>query len=51
MNRGGHDISELVSACRANEISDLIIVQEHRGEPGLFLYSFFSLCFIYFFTN
>ena len=33
MNRGGHVIDELVNVCRANEVTDLIIVHEHRGEP------------------
>jgi len=33
MNRGKHVIDELVSACRANEMTDLIIVHETRGEP------------------
>lgn len=33
MNRGGHVIEELVNVCRANEVTDLVIVHEHRGEP------------------
>lgn len=33
MNRGGHVMEELVRACRANDVTDLIIVHEHRGEP------------------
>lgn len=33
LNRGGLVISELVSACRANDITDIIIAHEHRGEP------------------
>eukprot|EP01133_Synstelium_polycarpum_P003508 gene3508-4008_t len=33
MNRGAHIMSELVEACRSNEVTDLIIAHEHRGEP------------------
>jgi len=32
-NRGNHILKELVDACRANEMTDLIIIHEHRGEP------------------
>lgn len=27
-------MKELVEACRANEVTDLIMVHEHRGVPG-----------------
>lgn len=33
LNRGGLVISELVSACRANEFTDIVVAHEHRGEP------------------
>ncbi|XP_069759077.1 U3 small nucleolar ribonucleoprotein protein IMP4 [Narcine bancroftii] len=33
MNRGKHDIPELVSACRASGVTDLVLVHEHRGVP------------------
>ncbi|XP_046394715.1 U3 small nucleolar ribonucleoprotein protein IMP4 [Ischnura elegans] len=33
MNRGNHDVSELLSACRANDVTDLLIIHEHRGVP------------------
>ncbi|RDD43801.1 U3 small nucleolar ribonucleoprotein IMP4 [Trichoplax sp. H2] len=33
MNRGNHVLSELIQACRANNVTDLIIVHEHRGQP------------------
>ncbi|KAL6053568.1 U3 small nucleolar ribonucleoprotein IMP4 [Balamuthia mandrillaris] len=33
MNRGGYVVKQLVEACRANEITDMIILHEHRGEP------------------
>ena len=28
-------MGQLVQACRANEVTDLILVHEHRGEPGV----------------
>lgn len=34
LNRGNHSTAELMEACKNNEISDLIIVNEHRGVPG-----------------
>lgn len=34
MNRGNHEISALVRACKANNVTDLIIVHETRGQPG-----------------
>jgi U3 small nucleolar ribonucleoprotein protein IMP4 len=34
INRGGHVMKELVDACRANEVTDLIVLHEHRGQPG-----------------
>ena len=34
LNRGNYMLSQLVQACRANEVTDLILVHEHRGEPG-----------------
>ncbi|KAJ8715776.1 hypothetical protein PYW07_010258 [Mythimna separata] len=33
MNRGGYDMSHLIRACRANEVTDFIVVHEHRGVP------------------
>ncbi|CAM0911221.1 unnamed protein product [Alopecurus aequalis] len=33
MNRGGQVISEIVESCRSHEITDLIMVHEHRGQP------------------
>ena len=33
INRGNYVINELVSACRANHVTDLILVHEHRGNP------------------
>ena len=33
LNRGQLVIKDLVEACKANDVTDLIIVHEHRGEP------------------
>ncbi|EFA81535.1 brix domain-containing protein [Heterostelium album PN500] len=33
MNRGAHVIKDIVEACRANDVTDLVIAHEHRGEP------------------
>ncbi|CDS09982.1 hypothetical protein LRAMOSA02659 [Lichtheimia ramosa] len=33
INRGGHVIKDIVEACRANEVTDLVILHEHRGQP------------------
>lgn len=33
MNRGNYEIKQLVQACKANEVTDFIVVHEHRGVP------------------
>lgn len=33
MNRGNYEMKELVEACRSNNVTDFIILHEHRGEP------------------
>lgn len=33
MNRGNYDMKQLIHACRANDVTDFIIVHEHRGNP------------------
>lgn len=33
MNRGNYELKQLVHACRANDVTDFIIVHEHRGIP------------------
>lgn len=33
INRGASKMDELVKACRANNFTDIVIVNEHRGEP------------------
>lgn len=34
INRGNYVVKELAEACRANDVSDLVILHEHRGVPG-----------------
>lgn len=33
MNRGNYELTQLIHACRANEVTDFIMVHEHRGVP------------------
>jgi len=33
INRGNYRIEQLMDACRSNDITDVIMVQEHRGVP------------------
>jgi len=33
MNRGKYEMKQLVHACRANDVTDFILVHEHRGVP------------------
>ncbi|XP_077981642.1 U3 small nucleolar ribonucleoprotein IMP4-like [Glandiceps talaboti] len=33
MNRGNYEMTQIVQACRANDVTDLIILHEHRGSP------------------
>ncbi|VEN52082.1 unnamed protein product [Callosobruchus maculatus] len=33
MNRGNYEMKQLMHACRANDVTDFIIVHEHRGVP------------------
>lgn len=35
INRGNYEMKQLVQACRANEVTDLILLTEHRGNPGI----------------
>jgi len=41
LNRGGYVLHQLVSACKANNVTDLIILHEHRGEPDGMIISHF----------
>lgn len=34
VNRGAYILPQLVQTCRENEVTDLILVHETRGEPG-----------------
>lgn len=33
INRGGHVVKEVVELCRNNDVTDLIVLHEHRGQP------------------
>ena len=35
VNRGNYHMKEMVESCRAHEFTDMVIVHEHRGEPGM----------------
>lgn len=41
INRGNYVIKELAEACRANDVSDLIVLHEHRGVPDALIVSHF----------
>lgn len=41
LNRGNHQMAELVNACRQNEATDLVIVHETMGEPDGLIVSHF----------
>jgi len=41
INRGNYVVKELADACRANDISDLIVLHEHRGIPDAMIVSHF----------
>lgn len=41
INRGNYVVKELAEACRANDITDLIVLHEHRGIPDAFIVSHF----------
>lgn len=41
INRGNHVMKEIVDACRSNEVTDLIILHEHRGQPDGMVVSHF----------
>ncbi|XP_014235472.1 U3 small nucleolar ribonucleoprotein protein IMP4 [Trichogramma pretiosum] len=34
MNRGNYEMKQLIDACRANAVTDFIVVHEHRGVPN-----------------
>ena len=39
INRGNYVVKELAEACRANDVTDLIVLHEHRGIPGSYPHS------------
>ncbi|KIM22380.1 hypothetical protein M408DRAFT_290849 [Serendipita vermifera MAFF 305830] len=41
INRGNYVVKELAEACRANEVTDLVILHETRGVPDAFIVSHF----------
>ena len=41
LNRGGYTVHELAAAARANGITDLVMVHEHRGVPDALVVSHF----------
>ncbi|KAI0082585.1 Brix-domain-containing protein [Panus rudis PR-1116 ss-1] len=41
INRGNYVVKELADACRANDITDLVILHEHRGKPDAMIVSHF----------
>ncbi|XP_074926887.1 U3 small nucleolar ribonucleoprotein IMP4 isoform X1 [Chelonoidis abingdonii] len=52
MNRGRHEVGALLRACKANGVTDLLVLHEHRGQPDGLIIShlpfgptaFFTLC-------
>jgi U3 small nucleolar ribonucleoprotein protein IMP4 len=41
INRGGYVMKDMVEACNSNEITDLVIIHEHRGQPDSMVVSHF----------
>ncbi|KAF9469096.1 anticodon-binding protein [Collybia nuda] len=41
INRGNYVVKELAEACRANDVTDLIVLHEHRGVPDAMIVSHF----------
>ncbi|KAF8076280.1 anticodon-binding protein [Lyophyllum atratum] len=41
INRGNYVVKELAEACRANSVTDLIVLHEHRGVPDAMIVSHF----------
>ena len=38
INRGSYTTNDVVDACRKNDVTDLVLVHEHRGEPDVSAY-------------
>ncbi|KAG8741602.1 snoRNA-binding rRNA-processing protein imp4 [Ceratobasidium sp. 414] len=41
INRGTYVVKELADACRANDVTDLVVLHEHRGVPDTLIVSHF----------
>ncbi|EPQ28919.1 uncharacterized protein PFL1_03719 [Pseudozyma flocculosa PF-1] len=41
LNRGAYTVNDLGAACRANNLTDLVVVHEHRGVPDALVVSHF----------
>lgn len=41
INRGNYVVKDLAEACRANDVTDLVILHEHRGIPDAMIVSHF----------
>jgi len=41
INRGNYVVKDLAEACRANDVTDLIVLHEHRGIPDALIVSHF----------
>ncbi|KAI0003063.1 Brix-domain-containing protein [Russula compacta] len=41
INRGNYVVKDLAEACRANDVTDLIVLHEHRGTPDAMIISHF----------
>ncbi|KAJ7068168.1 Brix-domain-containing protein [Mycena amicta] len=41
INRGNYVVKELADACRANDVTDLVVLHEHRGVPDAMIVSHF----------
>lgn len=41
INRGNYVINDIVAACRANDVTDLVLLHEHRGQPDALVISHF----------
>ena len=33
LNRGNYEFNQLIQACKANDVTDFIVLHEHRGNP------------------
>lgn len=38
MNRGGHTISEIIATCKAKGVTDVVVLHETRGQPGIYIF-------------